>query len=86
MKKLKLFVAKSRPIQIRLTKENDAYVHQVKEARELASINRTVNRIIENHKTSFVVYRLNAKAEAERLRARAKKLMNDFDLTENDLD
>lgn len=78
--------AKSRPIPLRLSKENDAYVARLKEAREYKSMNLTINRIIENHRTGFEVYRLNAKAKAIKLREQAKKLMQDFDLTEKDMD
>ena len=51
-----------------------------------AIMNLTINRIIENHRTAFEVYRLKAKADAKELRSKAKKLMQDFDLQEKDME
>ena len=77
---------KSRPIPLRLSAENDAYVSRLKEQRQYASMNLTLNKIIENHRTGFEVYRLNAKAQAKELRDKAAKLMQDFDLQEKDME
>ncbi|GAH08130.1 unnamed protein product [marine sediment metagenome] len=82
----KAMPGKSRPIPLRLSAENDAYVSKLKELREYSSMNLTINRIIENHRTAFEVYRLRAKARAKELRGKASKLMQDFDLQEKDME
>ena len=85
MEKKEPIIGKSRAIPLRLNAENDSYVTRLKELRQYSSINHTLNRIIENHKMAFEIYRLKAKAKAEKLRAEAKSLMNDFDLQEKDM-
>ena len=67
---------KSRPIPLRLSAENDAYVSRLKVAREYSSMNLTINRIIENHRTGFEVYRLRAKATAKELRGKGPKSLH----------
>ena len=85
-KKVKKREGVSRAIPFRAWLENDVYITKLMAAREYSSINMTINKIVENHKTAFEIYRLKAKEKAKKLRDDARKLMQDFELTENDME
>jgi len=71
-------IGKSRPIPLRLSLENDAYVQRLQAARELNNRNLTINIHISEHKTLFEVYR-------EKARAEILKLMRDYHIKAKEL-
>ena len=69
---------KSRAIPLRLNAENDAYAKYVKEERRYASLNFTLNKLLEEHRLMIQKYKGSAIKKI-------KVLMEDFDIKAGDL-
>lgn len=77
---------RSTPIPLRTTAVNETYIRKLNDERQYNNRNFTINKIIEEHRASFELYRLKAKARAQKLLDEAKKWMEDFGLKMADMD